>query len=261
MTRAFVIGLTAAWLCLAAPACAEPGQASASRFQGWTSAIIAADWRDGQGQPIEAFDNARRDLVKGFLDAGFPRETMVDYSLRPDAPRPTGPATVMDGLNAAADRGQAGCLLYFTSHGEPTAMVFGDAAPLTPDRMVHIVRRACGARPTVVVVSACYSGIFVNALSAPNRMILTAASRDRVSFGCGADETYPWFDGCILEALPTAADFLALAAGAKACVARKEQENGIERGSEPQLFVGSEMQLRLPTLRFNRPAAAGRPGS
>ena len=74
------------------------------------------------------------------------------------------------------------------------------------------------------------------------------------SFGCGADETYPWFDGCLLETLPTATDFLALAAGTRACVTRKETERGVRLPSEPQLFVGSEMQLRLPTLRFNRPA-------
>lgn len=261
MRRAFVIVL-AAWIALASSACAEAPQTPPSRFEGWTSAIIAADWRDGRGQPIQAFDNARRDLVKGFLDAGFPRATMVDYSLRPDAPQPATARTVMDGLYAAAAQGQAGCLLYFTSHGTPTAMVFGDAPPMTPDMMVNIVRRACGTRPTVVIVSACYSGIFVNGLAAPNRMVLTAASRERTSFGCGADETYPWFDGCILETLPKAADFLALAAGARACVARMEQEAGVDRPSEPQLYVGPEMQLRLPTLRFRTPGAvAGRPGS
>jgi hypothetical protein len=104
----------------------------------------------------------------------------------------------------------------------------------------------------VVIVSACYSGVFINALAAPNRMILTAASRERTSFGCGAEETYPWFDGCVIEALPAATDFLALAAGARACVARKEQAAGITVPSDPQLFVGAEMQLRLPTLRFER---------
>lgn len=260
MGRVFVIVL-AAWIALASPATAQAGRTSSSRFEGWTSAIIAADWRDGRGRPIQAFDNARRDLVKGFLAAGFPRATMVDYSLRPDASEPVTARAVMDGLYEVAARGDAGCLLYFTSHGAPTAMVFGDAAPMTPDMMVNIVRRACGARPTVVIVSACYSGIFVNALGAPNRMVLTAASRERTSFGCGADETYPWFDGCILETLPGATDFLALAAGTRACVARKEQEYAVDLPSEPQLFVGAEMQLRLPTLRFNRSTSAGRPGS
>ncbi len=229
--------------------------APSSRFANWTTAIVAADWRDGADRPIQAFDNARRDLVRGFLNAGFPRANMVDYSLRPDVAEPTTASDVIDGLNAAAVRGTGGCLLYFTSHGVPTAMVFGNEPRMTPDMMANLVRATCGARPTVVIVSACYSGIFVNALSAPNRMVLTAASRERTSFGCSADDTYPWFDGCIIETLPTATDFLALAAGARACVARKETERGVSPASEPQLFVGAEMQLRLPTLRFTRPPA------
>ena len=223
-----------------------------SRFANWTSAIVAADWRDGADRPIQAFDNARRDLVKGFLAAGFSRANMVDYSLRPDVPQPTSASAVVDGITTAATRGTAGCLLYFTSHGAPNAMVFGVAPRMTPDMMANIVRSACGTRPTVVIVSACYSGIFVNALAAPNRMVLTAASRERTSFGCGADETYPWFDGCIIETLPTASDFLALAAGTRACVARKEAALGATPPSDPQMFVGADMQLRLPMLRFSR---------
>lgn len=247
MVRGLII-LLAGLLALAGPATAQTRTppAAPGRFEGWTSAIIQADWRDGRGRPIPAFDNARRDLVRGFLGAGFSRADMVDYSLQTDAP-----ATVMAGVRAAAARTTRGCLIYFTSHGAPDGMVFGDAPRMTPDVMANLVRGSCGARPTVVIVSACYAGIFVNALQAPNRMVLTAARRDRTSFGCGADERYPWFDGCILESLPTATDFLALAADTRACVTRKETEAGVEHPSEPQLFVGGEMQMRLPTLRFN----------
>jgi hypothetical protein len=250
MGRGLIIVLVAA-LGFATAAHGET-TAPPGRFAGWTSAIIAADWRDGANHPIEAFENARRDLVKGFLAAGFSRATMVDYRLRPDVPEPVSASAVLDGINAAAARGTSGCLLYFTSHGAPDAMVFGVAPRMTPDIMANIVRTACGTRPTVVVVSACYSGIFVNALAAPNRMVLTAASRERTSFGCGADETYPWFDGCVIETLPTANDFLGLAAGTRACVARKEAALGATPPSDPQMFVGAEMQMRLPTLRFQR---------
>lgn len=223
-----------------------------SRFDGWTSAIIAADWRDGRGRPIDAFDNARRDLVQGFLAAGFPRSSMVDYSLRTDVAQPTSPEAAIEGFTRMASQADRGCLLYMTSHGAPDYMVFGETGEMTSDRLINLMRRACGSRPTVVIISACYSGQFINALQAPNRMVLTAARRDRTSFGCGAGERYPWFDGCILESLPKAVDFLSLAAEAKACVAMKETEAGVTPASEPQLFVGGEMQMRLPTLRFTR---------
>lgn len=239
-------------LWLAAAFCGTPTAAAAGgggRFAGWTAAIVQADWRDGRGRPIEAFDNARRDLAQAFVRAGFARETMVDVSLRTEPPQ-----RALQGLQETAAVATRGCLLYFTSHGAPDHLVFGEGE-MTPDVMANLVRRTCGSRPTVVIVSACYSGQFVNALEGPNRMVLTAARRDRTSFGCGADERYPWFDGCVLESLPAAADFLALAADARACVARKEAEAGVALPSEPQLFVGAEMQLRLPTLRFERPAS------
>lgn len=236
---------------MAALAGADPAVAQ-SRFDGWAGAVIAADWRDGGGRPIQAFDNARRDLTRGLLAAGLPRESLVDYSLRPDVADPVTVAEALRGVAEVTGRASRGCLLYFTSHGTPQGMVFGPDQTLAPADMANLVRQWCGARPTVVIVSACYSGVFVNALSAPNRMVLTAASRERTSFGCGAGETWPWFDGCVIESLPEAGDFLALAAGARACVARKEQEAGIALPSEPQLFVGAEMQLRLPTLRFER---------
>lgn len=236
---------------MAALAGAGPADAQ-SRFDGWAGAVIAADWRDGGGRPIAAFDNARRDVTRGLLAAGLPRESLVEFSLRPDAPDPVSVAEALHGVAEATRRATRGCLLYFTSHGSPEGIVFGPDGTVSPAAMANQVRQWCGTRPTVVIVSACYSGVFVNALAAPNRMILTAASRERTSFGCGAEETYPWFDGCVIESLPDATDFLALAAGARACVARKEQAAGITVPSEPQLFVGAEMQLRLPTLRFQR---------
>ena len=248
MRRLFAV-VPAFLLLLAFPATAQ----AQSRFDGWTSAIIAADWRDGRGRPIDAFDNARRDLVQGFLSAGFPRASMVDYSLRTDVVRPTSPEAAIQGFTEMATRADRGCLLYLTSHGTPEAMIFGETGEMTSDALVNLIRRACGARPTVVIISACYSGQFINALQAPNRMVLTAARRDRTSFGCGAGERYPWFDGCILESLPDATDFLSLAAPTRACVATKEAEAGVTLPSEPQLFVGGEMQMRLPTLRFSRP--------
>lgn len=249
MGRAWLVLILTAVLTGAGPAC---GQSPSGRFDGWATAVIAADWRDGGGQPIEAFDNARRDVARGFIEAGLPRENLVDYSLRPDVADPVTAAEALRGVAEAAERAPRGCLLYFTSHGSPDGIVFGPDAEISPAAMANLVRRWCGARPTVVIVSACYSGVFVNALAAPNRMVLTAASRERTSFGCGAGETWPWFDGCVIETLPAAADFLALAAGARACVARKEAAAGTETPSEPQLFVGAEMQLRLPTLRFEK---------
>jgi len=221
-----------------------------SRFQGWSSTVIAADWRDGEGQPIEAFDNARTDLSQAFLTAGFPSSSHLSLTLNPAKADASTPAEALSKIRDAFTQATRGCLFYITSHGSPQTLVFGDTRGLEPIDLASLLRQWCGSKPTVVVLSACFSGSFVDALRAPNRMVLTAARRDRTSFGCGAENTHPWFDACVLESLPQSSDFLDLARLSRACVARRETDAGIDTPSEPQLFVGAEMQMRLPTLRF-----------
>lgn len=249
MFRLIFIACLVAFMASAATAQTAP----ASRFDGWAAAIIAADWRTSGGEPIQAFDNARRDLTAGFLAAGFNRANLVDYTLRPDAEPPTSAAEAIRGVAEVTSRATRGCLIYFTSHGNREEMVFGPDGRLNPTSMTGLVRNWCGDRPTVVVVSACFSGIFVDALSGPNRMIITAARRDRSSFGCSEDAVYPYFDGCIISSLPTATDFIALANATRACIKAREEAEGLAPASEPQTFIGANMQLLLPTLRFTHP--------
>lgn len=239
-------------LALLAPSMSVQAQ-TPGRFEGWAGIIVSADWRDHADHPIAAFDNARTDLAKGFIAAGFEPDAVYQVSLRPDAPHPISAAAAMESAGAVTARHSRGCLLYFTSHGGPDGMVFGPDRTLDPTDMARLLRGLCGTRPTVLVVSACFSGIFVDGLAGPNRMILTAARRDRSSFGCGADAQYPYFDGCVIESLPTATDFIALAQAARACVSRRETEENLTPPSEPQVSIGGNMQLLLPTLRFNRP--------
>lgn len=225
-----------------------------SRFEGWSSVVIAGDWRDGRGAPIEAFDNARRDLSAGLIRAGLPQSLHQSLTLNPAKPDASRPGDAMRILNTTLASGNRGCLFYITSHGSPGKLVFGDTKGLEPADLALMLRRNCDAKPTVMILSACYSGSFVDSLRAPNRMILTAARRDRSSFGCGEGEVYPWFDACIIDSLPTATDFLELALSARTCVAEREKAAGIDTPSEPQLFVGSDMQFRLPVLRFSQPS-------
>ncbi len=248
MTR--LIALLLALVALAAPATAREPE---SRFAGWASAIVAADWRTSAGAPIEAFDNSRRDLTAAFLRAGFAREDMVDFTLRPDVANPVSSDHVLNAISEVTAKATKGCFLYFTSHGSPQGIVFGPSDGISPQRMASLIDGWCGTRPTVVVISACYSGVFVPVLEKSNRMIITAARRDRSSFGCSEDAVYPYFDGCILESLETARTFLTLASAAKACVARRETEENLRPASEPQSALGGEMMMLLPTLRFNAP--------
>lgn len=225
-----------------------------NEFANWAVAVVAADWRSSQGQPIHAFENSRRDLFAAFDRAGFATDNMTALSLAPAADGTfLGAQRAFAAIESVARRGAAGCLLYFTSHGSPAGIVWGPDGMMPPAMMNQLINRWCGTRPTVVVVSACYSGVFVPALAQPNRMIMTAARRDRSSFGCSEDATYPYFDGCVLEALDEARDFLSLSMRATACVNRREREEGLRPPSEPQTYVGAQMQALLPFLQFSAP--------
>jgi hypothetical protein len=133
------------------------------------------------------------------------------------------------------------CLIFLTSHGERGAGLWlaREDRALRPDELAGALSVGCAAVPTVVIVSACYSGIFAaGKMAKPNRVILTAASGDRPSFGCQVRRTYNFFDECLLGALPHAATWRAVFGAAGRCVRRMEHALGV-LPSEPQGFFGA----------------------
>ncbi|MBN8552865.1 MAG: peptidase C13 [Caulobacterales bacterium] len=267
-------GLAAAWLTCAAPALAQSGwtqipvtpapgtdgsaparsHVPTNEFQSWAVVVVAGDWRSSAGRPIQAFENSRRDLSDAFQRAGFARDNVTALSMAPNSDGTSlRPQDAFASIEATTRHAAAGCLFYFTSHGSPAGIVFGPDAMMAPIAMDQLLDAWCGTRPTVVVVSACFSGVFVPALAQSNRMIMTAARRDRSSFGCSEDAIHPYFDACVLESLNGAVDFLALSQRTTTCVNRREREEGLSPPSEPQTYVGAQMQSLLPFLRFLSP--------
>ncbi|MAD44131.1 MAG: peptidase C13 [Oceanospirillaceae bacterium] len=51
----------------------------------------------------------------------------------------------------------------------------------------------------VVVISACYSGGFVEPLAGPETLVMTAAASDRTSFGCSDEAEFTYFGRALLE--------------------------------------------------------------
>jgi hypothetical protein len=227
--------------------------AMAAGFADWAAIVVAGDYRAHSGADSEVFDNARRDLASDLMRLGFLPDNIVQFSVRPDRypaqqPRRANGQTIATALWDLSNRTSGGCFAYFTSHGSPDGVEIGDSL-LSPVQMDRMLGNACGDRPTVVVISACYSGIFVKPLSAPNRLVLTAARPDRTSFGCGEQFKYTFFDDCVLQALPSAGDFPDLAKNAAACVAAKEKKDNVTPASQPQLSIGANVVAQLPRWR------------
>jgi hypothetical protein len=221
------------------------GSAFAAGFSDWAVLIVAGDNRAHSGAPSQVFDNARRDLAKGFAAIGFNTANIVQFSVNPGADAAQTDATaIANALWDLTDRAKSGCLIYFTSHGTPDGIITNGSV-LTPDIWGKVVNNACGGKPSVIVMSSCFSGQFVPVLSGPNRMVFTAARPDRTSFGCGEQDHYTFFDGCFLQALPTSGNFPDLAAQTRDCVAHEEQALKVDYPSEPQLSIGPNIAAAL----------------
>jgi Peptidase C13 family len=206
--------------------------------ENWQVVLAAGD----DAQPV--FDNATREMTRRLAAGGIPIEhihrlsasatelggkveqAFADVLLRRIAELPTKPG----------DR----CLIFLTSHGERGAGLWlaRSNRALSPDELAGALSRGCAAVPTIVIVSACYSGSFAaGKMAKPNRIILTAARADRPSFGCQAHRTYNFFDECLLGLLPQSTTWRAVFNGADRCVRRMEQALGM-RPSEPQAYFG-----------------------
>ena len=131
-----------------------------------------------------------------------------------------------------------GCAVFMTSHGSRSGFYIKSDNTLTPNKLDSILDAACGERPTVVLISACYSGVFMDALKADNRIIMTAARKDRTSFGCSAEATYTYWDSCMIEELPEANTWTELYSTVTACIEVKESRGNFKR-SFPQASFGS----------------------
>jgi hypothetical protein len=207
----------------------------------WHAVLIAGD------SATPAFDNGVEEMRAKLRRLGV--TDITTYSADPaSVPRER---LSSSGNVAAALRGNGGaraCLAFMTSHGSEGGFYLRpDRRLMTPPTLDRLLGEGCGALPTVVIVSACHSGTFIdNGLRRPNRVILTAASTNRTSFGCGADDEYTYYDWCLLHQLDGASTWSDLAQSTKTCVEGLERKIGA-RPSLPQLFIGSEVaNLRLP---------------
>ncbi|MES2036059.1 MAG: C13 family peptidase [Pseudomonadota bacterium] len=233
-----------------------------SAFNDWTAIVVAGDWRAHSGGPTEAFDNARRDVAATLQTMGFRPENVFQFSTKPDqypdtAPQRTTPPAMAQALIGGAAKTKGGCLIYYTSHGGPPGVVLdvgGRMYVFKPEHMARLVDTACPDRPSIVIISACFSGVFIPELENDQRLVLTAARDDRSSFGCSESDRYPFFDDCFLQSVETSRSFAVLGPQIQGCVARKETALGLSPPSEPQVWTGGKLRPALPLMPFPKGA-------
>jgi len=150
------------------------------------------------------------------------------------------------------DRDQDVVMVYLTSHGTRDHRLSVAFPPLqldslTPDALKQMLDDA-GIKWRIIVVSACYSGGFIDALKDEYTLIITASAANRTSFGCGNGSASTYFgDALFGHALRFEDSFVKAFENARERIAAREKAEH-RKASEPQIYIGTEMAAKLPKL-------------
>ncbi len=151
--------------------------------------------------------------------------------------------------------------LFLTSHGsrdhrfslEFYPMAFNE---LTPARLRQLLDES-GIKRRVLVVSACYSGGFIDALKDENSLVITAAAPHKNSFGCSNEADFTYFGKAYFdEALRETYSFIDAFGIAKPRIEQREKQHEYEP-SDPRIFIGEA--IRAPLAQLERELRAGHP--
>jgi hypothetical protein len=148
-------------------------------------------------------------------------------------------------------------ILSISSHGteDPAIVVANSELPLrdlTDEELAEALRDS-GIRWRVIIISACYAGGFLESLSDPQTIVITAAAADRTSFGCSNDSDLTYFgEAFYRDALPGARSMRAAFESAKSAIAARERREHVD-ASNPQGYFGVKMEAKLSAMSGAQP--------
>lgn len=160
------------------------------------------------------------------------------------------------------DKQQDVLVLYATSHGAKIGIAYHDGDEgygiLSPARLAEILDEL-GIRNRLLILSACYSGVFVPLLSNETTALLTAASSERTSFGCRAENDWTFFgDALVNHALRKPQPLDDALIEAREMISGWEMSNRLP-SSNPQATVGEGVEAWLVPLEARMPRTATAP--
>lgn len=170
-------------------------------------------------------------------------------------------ATAVHAIAQAMDRERDVLLLFMTSHGSRngvglllTGELYADLSP----RDVAMILDSEGIANRIVIVSACYSGVFLKPLANENSIVLTAADTDHPSFGCSDERGWTYFgDAFFNRSLIPGEDLQQAFIDAKKTVGEWEADYGLTP-SNPQGFFGQALTSKLVPLYLHPSSSTSR---
>ncbi len=163
---------------------------------------------------------------------------------------------------AVMDKDEDVLVLYSTSHGLPQGLAYhyGDTGYgiLSPQRFAAILEEL-GIKRRLMIISACYSGVFIPALADDDSAILTASANNRTSFGCSPENDWTFFgDALVNQALRKPQSLQAASNEANLAIAGWEAQARVP-ASLPQRAIGANVDAWMSALDARRPATATEP--
>jgi Peptidase C13 family len=145
-------------------------------------------------------------------------------------------------------------VMYLTSHGSRQHDLVSRMPPIEFNeinpQVLRMLLDASGIKHRVIIVSACYSGGFIEPLKSPTTLVMTASAADRTSFGCGAESTFTYFGKAVMdEQLRKTRSFEEAFKNALPILRQREAEKK-HVFSDPQLNIGSEIAPVLKALEL-----------
>jgi hypothetical protein len=142
-------------------------------------------------------------------------------------------------------------VLTLTSHGSKDGLaVTNGSLPLLqlgPSELRQALDES-GIKWRVIIVSACYSGVFLEPLQTDTTLIATASDADHSSFGCADDRDLTYFGEAFLkDSVPTTRTLEAAFKKASDLIQHRETAEHLEH-SNPKIYVGPAIRQKLAPL-------------
>ena len=224
--------------------CLLAGPAAAAESPTRWHVVLAA-----VGNEQQVFDNFVTDFAEVLKDSAQVSTFTKLHASADERWQASGIRVLDETLSSLSPGEGEGCLVYLTGHGAPEGLAMSADTPTIFVRTTRMesMLNSCSGRTTVLVVSACFSGVYMQpGITRPERIVITASEDDLPSFGCSNNNRYTFFDQCFLDAWASHNQWGMLADEVRDCVKDTERSRGFP-ASRPQFFFGPRLrELALP---------------
>lgn len=153
-------------------------------------------------------------------------------------------------------------VLYTTSHGMPQGLAYhyqdSGYGVLSP-RLLKDTLTELGIEKRLLLLSACFSGVFVPELASEDTAIITASAANRTSFGCKPDNDWTFFGDALVNRAMRKPQGLVMA-HREALLSIADWESRMRLpASLPQARIGNTAMAWLSALEARMPLTATDP--